>query len=843
MMASYPSPPIRSGGSNLEIEQETALGPYRVLDLTDEKGWFCGKILGDLGADVIKIEKPDGDPGRNIGPLYHDVHDPQKSLNWFAFNTSKRGITLDIETADGQEFFSKLVKTVDFIIESFPSGHMEKLGLGYETLSEINPRIIMTSITPFGQTGPRQDYKSCDIVALAMSGMMYLTGDPDRPPLRIQPPQAYLMAGAQAAGGSLIAHHHRQLTGQGQHVDVSIQESLIMATTQAVPFWHLLHIKLLRAGPLRVGLSTKAGARQVWPCKDGMVSFIIQAGKGTQKSNKGLSDWIDSKGFSDDFLRAMNWDKFDMANATQEVHDQLEKPISRFFQAHTKAEIYKGARERGIILSPTNTPGDILEDVQLESRNFWTGIKHPELGATITYPGSFAKMSLTPCGIRRRAPLIGEHNQEIHQELGVAGKNISPMPSQPGLSERQGNRPTQALEGVKIVDFSWVLAGPLITKYLAGHGATVIHIESSKRLDNARTSAPHKPGLPKVNASGLFAFYNSNKYSFTLDLNHPEGIRIAKKLITWGDVVVENFSKGTMEKWGLAYEDLTRINPGIIMLRSTMQGQTGPRAGDRGQGYILIGLSGFTHLTGWPDRGPTPPFGAYTDFIAPTFGVTALIAALDYQRRTGKGQCIDLSQYEAGVHFSAAAILDRAVNGREGDRVGNLCAYAAPHGAYRCRGDDRWCAIAVFSDPEWEAFCEAIDNPEWTKDSRFTTLPGRKQNEIELNRLVEQWTVNLSAEEVMNAMQSRGVAAGVLQTAEDLLNDPQLKHRNSFWWLDHSELGTFPHAGQPFKLSKTPAQARLPSPCQGEHTAMVCKEILGISDEEFVELLNAGVLE
>ncbi|MFC1991002.1 CaiB/BaiF CoA transferase family protein, partial [Chloroflexota bacterium] len=246
----------------MERVQETTLGSYRVLDLTDEKGWYCGKILGDLGADVIKIEKPGGDPGRNIGPFYHDISDPEKSLNWFAFNTSKRGITLDIETADGREFFRRLVNTADFIIESFPCGHMETLGLGYETLSEINPRIIMSSITPFGQSGPRQDYKSCDIVALAMSGMMYLTGDPDRPPLRIQSPQAYLMAGAQAAVGSLIAHYNRELIGEGQHVDVSIQESMITATTQAVPFWHLRNIIMKRSGAFRAGLSTEAVLRQ-----------------------------------------------------------------------------------------------------------------------------------------------------------------------------------------------------------------------------------------------------------------------------------------------------------------------------------------------------------------------------------------------------------------------------------------------------------------------------------------------------------------------------------------------------------------------------------------------------
>lgn len=826
---------------------ETALGPYRVLDLTDEKGWYCGKILGDLGADVIKIEKPGGDPGRNIGPFYHDVTDPQKSLNWFAFNVNKRGITLDIETAGGRETFRRLVRNADFVIESFPPGCLAELGLDYAALSQLNPRIILTSISPFGQTGPHKDYKSADIIALAMSGLMHLTGDPDRAPLQIQPPQAYLMAGGQAAVGSLVAHYRRELTGEGQHVDVSILESLIAPTTQAVPFWHLRGIKMRRSGHFRSGLSTDAVARQIWPCKDGLVSFVIMGGKAHARSNRGLADWMDEEGLSDDYFRSMDWKSFDMAASTREVHDCLEKPVGRFFLSHTKAEAYEGARQRGITLCPVCTPGEVLEDIHLRSRGFWAELEHSELGTTITYPGSFAKMSLTPCGISRRAPLIGEHNREILGKEAVltGGATAPPKPvaAGPGTRTRPGERPEPALEGLKVVDFSWVLAAPLMVKYLSDHGATVVHIESGTRPDNARMSAPHKPGVPKVDASGMFAYVNSNKYSLSLNLNHPQGLRIARKLIAWGDVVVENFGPGTMARWGLAYDDIVKIKPDIIMLQCSMLGQTGPRAGERGFGIALTGLAGFTHLTGWPDRGPTPPFGAYTDFIAPIFGAAALMSALDYRRRTGKGQCIDVSQYEAGVHFAAAAILDRTVNGREGTRAGNRNPGAAPHHAYRCRGNDRWCAIAVFSDAEWHAFCRAIGNPDWTGAPGFATLTGRKANENELDRLVEAWTVNFSAEEVMETLQACGIGAGVVQNAEDLLNDPQLKHRGYFWWMEHRDLGAFPHLGQAFKLSGTPARARMPSPRLGEHTEMVCREILGLSDDEFVALLGAGAFE
>ena len=400
-----------------------------------------------------------------------------------------------------------------------------------------------------------------------------------------------------------------------------------------------------------------------------------------------------------------------------------------------------------------------------------------------------------------------------------------------------------ALEGVKVADFSWVLAGPIATKHLADYGAVVVRIESLKRPELTRTTLPYKDGQPGINRSGYYAFYNPNKYSLSLDLSHPKGKEVAQRLVAWSDVVVENFMPGTMEKLGFGYDDLKRIKPDIIMLRTSNQGQTGPFSRYACLGNQLNALAGFVHFIGWPDRSPLSLIIAYSDYFSPWFSVSALMAALDFRNRTGKGQLIDISQLEVSLQIMGPSLLDYTVNGTQGERRGNSHPYAAPHGAYQCQGDDRWCTIAVFTDEEWEAFCQAIGNPTLASDPKFATKMNRKMNEEELNRLVEEWTIKHDAEEVMGIMQAHGVAAGVVKNAKDLYEDPQLKERTSLWVLNHPELGPFSHLAQPSKLSKTPAQPRMPAPCLGEHTEYVCTKLLGMSDEEFAELVAAGAFD
>ena len=386
-------------------------------------------------------------------------------------------------------------------------------------------------------------------------------------------------------------------------------------------------------------------------------------------------------------------------------------------------------------------------------------------------------------------------------------------------------------------------AGPMVGKHLGEHGATVVRVESRSRPDGFRVHyPPYKDNIPGLNRTGTFAIFNDSKLGITLNLKHPHGLGVATQLVAWADVLIENFVPRVMARHGLSYEAAREINPSIVYLSSCNMGQTGPKASQRGFGSQLTSQSGFTDLTGDPDGEPMLLFGPYIDFVAVGFGLVAVLAALDYRRRTGRGQYIDLSQYEAGLQFIAPALLDYEVNGRVITRMGNHSAYAAPHGAYPCRGEDRWCVIAVCTEEEWRAFCRASGHPEWTEDARFQSFAARKAHEDELDALIGTWTSGLAPRDVMAMLQAAGVRAGVVNRLSDLFADPQLMHRRIWRELPHAELERFHYVAPPYTLSETPAELR-PSPLLGEHNQRVYREILGLPDEEIERLIADGVIE
>lgn len=400
----------------------------------------------------------------------------------------------------------------------------------------------------------------------------------------------------------------------------------------------------------------------------------------------------------------------------------------------------------------------------------------------------------------------------------------------------------QVFDGVKVVDFSWVGVGPITAKYLADHGAEVIRIDSLARPDPLRSTPPWADSIPGLNRSQFYANFNTSKYGVSLDLSQPKGRELAKRLVARADIVIESFTARVMKNWGLDYPALVQVRPELIMLSTCQQGQTGPHAQYPGYGNLMAALAGFCDITGWPDRPPTPPYGAYTDFIVPRFAAAALIAALDYRRRTSKGQYIDVSQFEAALQFLAPLLLDYTVNDRLMRRHGNDDARMVPHGAYRCQGEERWCVIAVATEDEWQAFGRAIGEPAWTQDPRFTTLAGRLAHREDLDCCVETWTRQHTPEEVMQRLQAHGVAAGVVATCTDLHRDPQLRYRGFFVELPHREMGTVPYDGLQFALSKTPGALRWAAPCLGEHNEYVFRELLGLSEEEYVQFLIEEVI-
>ena len=400
-----------------------------------------------------------------------------------------------------------------------------------------------------------------------------------------------------------------------------------------------------------------------------------------------------------------------------------------------------------------------------------------------------------------------------------------------------------ALTGLKVADFTWSVAGPLTVKFLADHGAEVIHVESSTRPELLRVLPPYRDRQPGLNRSAYNACLNNNKYGLGLDMNHPRAKEVLQRLILWADVVAENFSPGIMAKWGLSYEDLVKVKPEIIMFSTSQMGQTGPRARIGAYGTQLVSLAGFTHLTGWPDRDPTGPYGPYTDTTIPHIGIAAIMAALLQKRRTGKGTHIDISQFETALNFISPILLEYGMNRRAATRKGNRSGRGAPHGVYRCQGEDRWCAIAVYSDEEWEKLCRVMGRPELAAAPGFASSQLRLENEDEIDRLVSEWTAEQPAEELMKMLHEVGIAAGVAQTGKDLLeHDPQLAHRRFFRELEHKEIGRHRYETPPFRLSKTPCELTTPGPCLGEHNEYVCKRILGFSDKEYDNLMADRVL-
>ena len=402
----------------------------------------------------------------------------------------------------------------------------------------------------------------------------------------------------------------------------------------------------------------------------------------------------------------------------------------------------------------------------------------------------------------------------------------------------------QSLKGVKVVEFAAFAAGPAVGKHLADHGATVVHIESRARLDGFRAHyPPYKDNIHGLNRSGLFALCNNDKLDITLNLKKaPQATELAKRIVAWSDVVIENFSPGTMARLGLDYQSLKQIKPDLVMLSSSNLGQTGPHAHHAGFGSQLSSLAGFTHLTGYPDGSPQILYGPYIDYIAVAYGAVAILAALDYKRRTGKGNYIDTAQYETGLQYLAPILLDYKVNGKVASRNANRDPSASPHGAYPCKGDDQWCVLSVHSESEWTALCGAMGNPGWTGDTKFSSHESRKANEDDLDRRIGEWTIGFTAQEVMEKLQSAGVRAGVVNTMKEVYSDPQLAQRPQWVELEHPEIGTMHYQRPPFLLTKTPPGPSRRDPLLAENNEYFYKDLLGLSQQEYNQLVEAEVI-
>ena len=815
------------------------LSPYRVLDLTDERGHLCGLMLAALGADVIAVEPPTGSSARRLGPFIDDVADLEHSLTHFAYNRGKKSAVLDLEIESDRDRFRRLAADADVVIESARPGRMAELGLSHADLEADFPHLVYVSVSPFGQTGPKARWAATDLTIMASAATMSVTGDEDRPPVRLTVPQGFHFGAASAAGGAIVALIERGRSGRGQHVDAAAQWTATLGTQAGI----------LSTGVGVVDSKRSAGGavmgdirlRLVYPAADGYISITHVFGMPIGQNTRALMDWVHEDGFCDQAMRDKDWIGYlELLESGEEPIAEWEAAkaaVEAFTSSKTKAELLAGAMERRLLLAPISTPADVVASEQLASRSFFDEVPHPTTGRTLTAPGPFAKCSATPIRRLGPAPTLGQHSDEVLAER-AARPDIGATDAAAGYG-LGGELP---LSGLRVLDFTWSIAGPHSIRLLADFGATIVKVESASKQDAARGYRPVHNNEAGLENSALFDTMGAGKNSLALDMSKPGAIEVVHDLVRWCDVVAESYSPKAMAKWGLDYDNLRSIKPDLIMLSTCLAGQTGPLANFAGYGNLGAAFAGFYGLAGWPDRPPAGPFGAYTDYTSTHFIAATLLAAVDHRRRTGEGQHIDIAQSEAAQHFLSPAILDYSANGRVMDREGNRDPHLSPHGIYPARGEDRWIAIVCQSDDDWLALTNLMDRPDLGTDPTLATAPGRVDRADDVDAMVAAWSGDFDGDELASTLQDLGIAAHVVAEGERCLADPQLLHSEHFLKLDHPDR-TCLIENTRVRLSATPSRVERRAPFLGEHTWQILSDILGYDEERIAELAIAELLE
>ena len=790
-----------------------ALDGVRVLELAGAEGEYCGKLLADFGAEVIKVEPPGGSPSRHEPPFKDDRPEPDQSLPFLYFNANKKSVTADLGSEAGRERVRRLARTADVLLESAAPGTLAAMGLGYEDLRAANPRLVYTSVTAFGQTGPYSGYRWSGLVAFAMGGLMYVSGKPSAPPVNAPGAQAFLVGSAHAALAILMALWRVRQGGAGQHVDVSMMDCLAamenMVSRSASTGVH----------PRRDGTQHRfATPGTIYRCRDGYVHIFVT------NSQPGAWDrFVDWLGLPE----ALTGDEFNDPVYRRAHVAEVDRVVSAILAELPKEKVYEELQARHIPCAPVNTPLEFVRDRHIESRGFVVDTVHPRLGP-MEFPGRAYKTD--NWRFRHHAPAVGEHDWEfLEGELPAWDR---------GHGAGNGTAPNGLpLAGIRVADFTHMVAGPYGTMQLAYFGAEVIKIESRARPDTWRI----REGNKDVEASLPFADHNRNKLSVTANLKTAEGRELARRIIAESDVVVENFSVGVMDRLGLGYEELRALKPDIVMIRLQGLGTTGPRKNYVTWGPSLMPFSGMTWLWNHPDGGaPVGSQTSYPDYIVSIHMAFVLMAALHHRASTGEGQFIDIAQGEVTASLIGPALLDGLVNGRAAEPVGNRGHAGAPHGCYPCAGDDAWCAISVGDDAEWQRFSAVTGNGETLRDERFATAAGRQANAEELDALVSGWTRRLSPREVMETLQAHGVTAGMVSDGTTLVTDLHLRSRGSVVEHEHPRQGRLTLPGIVMKLSETPGAIRRHAPLLGQDTYTVLNGLLGLTDEEIGRLEAAG---
>ena len=785
---------------------------------------YATKLMADLGAEVVKVEEPGGDAARQRGPFPGGEVDAEKSGLFLALNTNKRGVTLDLHH-DRQDDLARLVAWADIVVHNYPPTQMAALGIDYARFRAINPRVVMCSLTPFGLTGPYKDYHAYELTMVHGGGWAWLSpGGSDRadlPPLKPAGQQADFQGGLAAATATLAAYYRATQTGHGEHIDLSVQ-----AYVASFLEHHFLTYSFMDRVNSRLGrrLQDPWG---MFACQDGLIFAAVAEEDQWHRLLElmGNPEWGSSKLFRNSTQRAKN-------------QDVLKPHLQAWFAQWRVADLFRAAQERRICFAPVLDMAQMAAQEQLQSRNFFVDVTHPRAG-TLTHLGAPYQLREPWWQIRRPAPLLGEHNAEVlSSQFLVASSQHSALSTQHSVLN-----PPLPLAGIRVADFSWVWAGPFCSMHLAHLGAEVIKVESQAHLDLTRRLPIHPSGVePGPDSCPLFTQWAQGKKSLLLNPTTPEGLAIAKDLICQSDIVLDNFANGVMERMGLGYDELKKIKPDIIMASICGYGHTGPQRNYMAYGPAIPPLTGLSSLTGYVDGPPSEVGISYGDPNAGINAAVAICAALVARQRTGHGQYIDVSLWEAVATLVPEGWMDYAMNRTQPPRRGNRDAQMAPHNCFRCASDDEWVTIACGNDDEWQALCRVIGQPQLAHDERFATARARKANEDELERVLTAWTEPRDKWEVTRLLQAVGVAAFPTMNTKDLADDPHLAARGFFERLAHPKLGTRAQTGIPWRLTNAPDGVRTPAPLLGQDTNQILREVLGYSDETIAKLTDAQVL-
>ena len=822
-----------------------SLEKVRVLELTrGVAGPYAAKMLADQGTDVIKLEPPGGDDSRAFGPFPNDEPHPERSGLFLHLNRNKKSVVVDPTSSDGAEIIRRLAAKAHVVLEDYPAGSGEAWGWGWPTLQESNPALVLTSITPFGQSGPYRDYRGSELTLQAMGGPLITNGHEDREPLKLAGHYAHYHAGMVAAMATLTALRRAEASGAGDWIDVSVYECQAGCRDRQSTNLTIAAYTGMSVGRGPSGWRMAMGVR---PCRDGYVNIMGAANR--------LPRLLRLIG-REDLLEHPQIDA-PMGTEPQDLIDAVESAYADWLAPLTKREAVAAAQAAGLLAGPVNTVSDLLQDPHFQARGVWETVDHPETGP-LQYPGRPFVLTRSPRRQQQRAPLLDEHAAERDTAWSAP---ISNRPAKPRPAAASLPLP---LEGLRVAEITVVWAGPHVTQLLGEWGADIVRVEPLNKpqpytrgmegvptreqtrqlIDQGVPSrlADSDPQRDPWNRNAAFNSHARNKRSMTCDIMTPEGHETLLRLVKHCDVLVENNAPQTMDKAGIDWETLHRVNPRLIMLRMPAFALDGPYRSYRAFGLHVEAMIGHTHLRGYPGQPPgLLSESLASDGLAGVQGALTVLMALRHRDRTGEGQLIEMPLPEGFLPTLGEFIMDYTMNGRDAPSQGNGHRWHAPHNVYPCRGDDNWIAVDVATDVDFAALCGVVKAPHLIDDPRFRTAAARLQNVEALDAALAALTPAHDKEKLFHALQMAGVCAAPVRRALEVLHDPHLAARGFFEELPTGdEQRPYLYPGLIFRMARTPNALRTGPVRLGEHNREIYCDLLGYAPDELAALEQQG---